>query len=161
MLLLLFISCVENNKEDNYFIVEIISGNLENDKEILNGVSGAVYSYLAALLSDSASVMETQSLIENNLIHINYIINQTLEKQNLILNTKVKITTKSISGQCGNIVIKRGNYKTLEIIIGEGGGIRKWCLAYPNLSYVEGENEIILKSKILDTIKEKKSNGKK
>lgn len=162
MLLIMLIAC--SNKDDsNYFIVEIVADN-ENvaSTVIADYTADNVYAYLALILSDVKDYNETEATIINNLNNIGYIVSESLKDKQIDCGEELTVTTVSRDArQCGNIVIAKGSYRTLIITLGEGNGGTNFCMAYPSLTYVEGEKEIILKSRLYEIVKEKKANEQK
>ncbi|NLL55995.1 MAG: hypothetical protein GX242_02145 [Clostridiales bacterium] len=161
MMLIALLACSENTLND-YFFVEIMA-NSEKSSDTLAAkkTASGVYSYLAVILNDCDSLLETENAIYENLHNIEYISNEILSQLPVCYNahTQIKEVERNLR-QCGNAVIRKGKYKTLIITLGQGGGDTHYSVVYPSLSYVEGEKDIILKSKIYEIMEENKKNAK-
>lgn len=140
-------------------MVEIVDNSADSaDKELGDDIASSVYAYLSVILSESEDIDTSKTLISENVENIDYIVGELLSKNDTAYSAEVEVNTvKRDSRQCGNVVIEEGSYQTLLITLGDGNGSTNWSIAYPALTYVQGEDPIIVKSKIYEIIKEKKS----
>jgi stage II sporulation protein R len=152
------LSCTSQNDSTNFLIIEIVSNSSNSEDDIISDdTANSLYAYLSVLLSESNNIDESKLLITENYNNIDYIITEKLSEKNISYIASIELTTLERDyRQCGNIVLNKGSYQTLLITLGEGNGNTNWSIAYPSLTYVEGENGIILKSRINEIVKENK-----
>lgn len=158
MMMISVLACSPKESSD-YFFVEIqANGERLEDIESANLAKEGVYAYLAALVNGCESLNAAEKKVNANLGNIKYIVNEILDTYQV--NYDGKITVEKIKRdkcQIGSTVIEKGNYQTLIITLGEGKGKTSFSVVYPALTFVEGEQDIILKSKFYEIVKEKKS----
>lgn len=161
LLLVCAIACSNTGNSDYFFVeIEAYDDNKEN-LALAKEIKEKVYSYLAVSLEECESAADTESAVKKHLDDIEYIVNGILDKQDVSYDGCAKVeTVRRDKRQVGNVVIGRGSYKTLVITLGEGVGKTDFALLYPSLTYVEGEDEIILASKLYELIKESKDKWK-
>lgn len=158
-MMMIFVLACSPKQNNDYFFVEI-QANSERLEDIANAdlAKEGVYSYLAVIINDCESLTATEKKINANLDNIKYIVNEILNTYQVNYDGKIMVEKiKRDKCQIGNTVIEKGNYQTLIITLGEGKGKSSFSVVYPALTFVEGEQDIILKSKFYEIVKEKKS----
>ena len=82
--------------------------------------------------------------------------NKFLDENNIGYDAKIKFENTEIPRKEYNgIVLPKGNYKSIRVMLGEGGGENWWCVAYPPLCFVgedNGTNNVCYKSKLYELI---------
>lgn len=162
MMLISVIACSPTASEDYFFVEIMADSEKKEDAQIAKKTASGVYAYLAVILNDSESLADTEYSINQNLDNIEYIVNEILSELKVSYEGSAKVSkVQRDSRQCGNTVIAKGRFKTLIITLGNGNGGTDFSVVYPSLSYVDGEKDIILKSKIYEIMEENKSKCKK
>ncbi|MCL2415872.1 MAG: stage II sporulation protein R [Defluviitaleaceae bacterium] len=112
----------------------------EQDQEIKLLVRDAIQEMLTPLLADVGSVEEVRNIITENLDAIQFASTRILENSDTEygnvsaqLNNAVDFPNMTYGG----ILLPRGSYEALQVVIGEGEGQNWWCVVFPNLCLVD------------------------
>lgn len=112
----------------------LANSNSLKDQEIKKEVRHSVEPYLYNLIKDAKTVEEAKIIINRNLINIENIINKTYDGDfniNFGLNYFPK---KEYRG----IIYEEGYYDSLVINLGNAVGDNWWCILFPPLCMLEG-----------------------
>ena len=106
----------------------------EEDQKLKQEVKTQLEKYLYNLLSSASTVREAEYLIENNLTQIKYEIEKVFTGDYTINYGMNFFPLKEYKG----ITYDEGYYNSLVISLGEGLGQNWWCILFPPLCMLEG-----------------------
>ena len=132
------------NKNDNIVIpkesirIRIIASSNETDdiNEKLK-VKKEVETELAKLLKDTKSIEEARSIINKNLDKLNIVIDDTTDYNYDVKFGKNYFPKKYYKG----VLYDEGEYESLVITLGKGTGDNWWCVLFPPLCLLEGNED--------------------
>ena len=115
----------------------LANSNLEKDQKLKMNVKENLEPYLYNILKNDYSVNDAKQTIMNNMDNIKKNIDQVINNQtNYSINFgKNYFPTKEYKG----IVYDEGYYDSLLITIGDGLGDNWWCVLFPPLCLLEGQ----------------------
>lgn len=110
----------------------------DSDQELKMKVKEEVLEGLASKLEHSSSIDETREILLNNIMYIEDITHDVIEKEGYDYDVSVNIVnTQFPQIAYGNMTLPEGEYEALQIIIGSGKGQNWWCVMYPMLCFVD------------------------
>lgn len=136
------------NKESEEIIIPdeairfrvVAESNTKEDQETKTIVKEALAEDLDALLKNSTSIDETRSILKENQNHFESLVERTL------LTNKVNTTYKVNFGlnyfpekKYKGVIYEEGYYESLVVTLGSGNGENWWCVLFPPLCLMEGE----------------------
>lgn len=125
----------------------IANSNSEKDQELKLKVRDEVIKYLKPKLSNSASIKESEEIINKENNELEKISKNIIAENGYNYDVKVGIKySKFPTKQYSNIVLPAGEYKALKIVIGKGEGKNWWCVMFPPLCFVDEDNGVIDKA---------------
>lgn len=133
---------VTNNliPEDAIRIRVIANSDSKYDQEIKYKVKEQIQLQMFNLLKDVKGSKNAEKIIKNNLSNIEYSVNNVLKKENYNLDFNVNYGDNYFpKKEYKGITYKEGYYKSLVVTLGEGKGENWWCVLFPPLCLVEGE----------------------
>ena len=92
---------------------------------------------LYSLLKDVSSIEEARDIIQNNLKRLNIVIDDTTDKDYLISFGNNYFPKKVYKG----VVYEEGLYESLTITLGSGIGNNWWCVLFPPLCLLDGNED--------------------
>lgn len=114
------------------------------DQKVKEKVRDAVGIYLQPFLRESKSLEETKQIVRENMEDILCVAKQTLTENGYDYTVSVQITHADFPEKSyGAYTFPKGNYETLQIVIGEGEGQNWWCVLYPNMCFRGSVFEIV------------------
>lgn len=126
--------------EDAIRIRVIANSDSKYDQEIKYKVKEQIQLQMFNLLKDVKGSKNAERIIKNNLSNIEYSVNNVLEKENYNLGFNVNYGDNYFpKKEYKGITYKEGYYKSLVVTLGEGKGENWWCVLFPPLCLVEGE----------------------
>lgn len=115
----------------------IANSNSEGDQllkyELINNLSKEL-----ELITNSNDIYTTRKIITEKLPEIEKIVKETLGNDNYKINYGKNFFPQKL---WKNKIYNEGEYESLVITIGEGKGDNFWCLLFPPLCLLEGEDE--------------------
>ena len=111
-----------------------------NDNSDINEkmqVKNSIQKELYKLLSEAKSVDDARKIINNNLDRLNIVIDNTTNYNYKVEFGKNYFPKKSYKG----VVYDAGEYESLVITLGSGVGDNWWCVLFPPLCLLEGNND--------------------
>ncbi len=164
LVLLLFLSTVFCQEDQEVVIPKeairfrvVPSSNLEQDQQLKMKVKNQVQLELHDLLKNTNQVKEVRTTLSNNLMKIENTVEETLKEQESEQDFSVRyglnyFPEKTYRG----VTYKEGYYESLVVTLGEGKGDNWWCVLFPPLCLLEGEetgkNEVEYKSFVKELI---------
>lgn len=108
------------------------------DQSLKREIRDAVLAFMRKELSDAKDVINTKTVINNDLKKITTIAEEVVLKHGMNYNVKTTLgdypfPTKSY----GDITLPAGNYQALRLVIGNGEGANWWCVLFPPLCFVD------------------------
>ena len=137
------------NKESDEIVIPdeairfrvVAESNTKEDQETKTIVKETLEEDLDTLLKDSTSIDETRSILKENQNHFESLIERTLLTNKI--NTVYKVNfglnyfpEKNYKG----VIYEEGYYESLVVTIGNGNGENWWCVLFPPLCLMEGED---------------------
>jgi stage II sporulation protein R len=137
------------NKESDEIIIPdeairfrvVAESNTKEDQEAKTIVKTALEADLDTLLNNSTSIDETRTILKENQSHFESIVKRTL------LTNKINTTYKVNYGinyfpekKYKGVIYEEGYYESLVITLGKGNGENWWCVLFPPLCLMEGED---------------------
>lgn len=137
------------NKESDEIIIPdeairfrvVAESNNEEDQNTKTLVKDALENDLTTLLENSNSIEETREILKGNKNHFEDLIERTLLTNKI--NTSYKVNyglnyfpEKNYKG----VIYEEGYYESLVVTLGSGNGENWWCVLFPPLCLMEGEN---------------------
>ena len=143
VILALVIVVLVKNKSDNLIIpkealrIRIVSNSndefdIKKKQEIKEDVEKEVYK----LLKGVNNIDEARNIINDNLDKLNVVIEEKTSDYNISFGNNY-FPQKTYKG----IVYDEGIYESLVITLGEGSGDNWWCVLFPPLCLLEGNEE--------------------
>ena len=150
ILVSLILVCIPNlNKESEEIVIPdeairfrvVAESNTKEDQETKNIVKETLEEDLDTLLKDSTSIDETRSILKENQNHFESLIERTLLTNKINTGYKVNFglnyfPEKNYKG----VIYEEGYYESLVVTIGSGNGENWWCVLFPPLCLMEGED---------------------
>ena len=146
----LILVCIPNlNKESEEIVIPdeairfrvVAESNTKEDQETKTIVKETLEEDLDTLLKDSTSIDETRSILKENQNHFESLIERTLLTNKINTGYKVNFglnyfPEKNYKG----VIYEEGYYESLVVTIGSGNGENWWCVLFPPLCLMEGED---------------------
>ena len=146
----LILVCIPNlNKESDEIVIPdeairfrvVAESNTKEDQETKTIVKEALEDDLDALLKDSTSIYETRSILKQNKNHFESLVERTLLTNKVNTGYKVNFglnyfPEKNYKG----VIYEEGYYESLVVTLGSGNGENWWCVLFPPLCLMEGED---------------------
>ena len=146
----LILVCIPNlNKESEEIVIPdeairfrvVAESNTKEDQETKTIVKETLEEDLDTLLKDSTSIDETRSILKENQNHFESLIERTLLTNKINTGYKVNFglnyfPEKNYKG----VIYEEGYYESLVVTIGNGNGENWWCVLFPPLCLMEGED---------------------
>jgi len=158
MVLAAFSGCIEQDNS-RYLRVHIrANSNSQVDQAVKYAVKQAVTDYLTPLLAQFATDKQTATaLVKSNAGAIKTVCDFALQTAGLSYKSDVKVQQEEFPLRSyGEYSFEEGIYDALIITLGSGTGDNWWCMVYPPLCFVGGEDDgsgtITYKSALLEII---------
>lgn len=147
LLLLFFLSAISYQDDQEVVIPKeairfrvVPNSNLAQDQQLKLEVKDQVQGELHHLLGQVNSVEDARKKLSSNLIKIENKVEETLKEQEVEEDFSVRyglnyFPEKTYRG----ISYKEGYYESLVVTLGEGKGDNWWCVLFPPLCLLEGE----------------------
>lgn len=156
--MLIFQACapVQSPYESEYSSSEILrlhiraNSNSEIDQQTKYAVRNEVLDIISQATANAQNIDEAMLEISEISQTISSIATQISGLESAVEITTEQFPTRQYDGE----IIEAGEYQSIIINIGSGEGDNWWCVAFPPLCYIDGEEiegeEIVLKSKIAE-----------
>ena len=145
----LILVCIPNlNKESEEIVIPdeairfrvVAESNTKEDQETKTIVKETLEEDLDTLLKDSTSIDKTRSILKENQNHFESLIERTLLTNKINTGYKVDFglnyfPEKNYKG----VIYEEGYYESLVVTLGSGNGENWWCVLFPPLCLMEGE----------------------
>ena len=145
----LILVCIPNlNKESEEIVIPdeairfrvVAESNTKEDQETKTIVKEALAEDLDILLKNSTLIDETRSILKGNQKHFESLVERTLLTNKINTGYKVNFglnyfPEKNYKG----VIYEEGYYESLVVTLGSGNGENWWCVLFPPLCLMEGE----------------------
>lgn len=116
----------------------LANSNSEQDQTLKTEIKDAVISMLSEELNSSTSRLETIENLENNMENIVGLAEEIIKANGYDYSVTGNITNVDFPTKTyGDMTLPAGNYKSLQLVIGEGVGDNWWCCMFPPLCFVD------------------------
>lgn len=137
------------NKESDEIVIPdeairfrvVAESNTKEDQDAKTIVKNTLEQDLEILLKNSKSIDETRTILKENEKHFESLVERTL------LTNKINTTYKVNFGinyfpekKYKGIIYEEGYYESLVVTLGNGNGENWWCVLFPPLCLMEGED---------------------
>ena len=139
--------------------------NNQADQDVKYLVKNAVVNYLAPHLANATTKDKAMQIVEGQLNSIQQVCNKTLQSNGFDYLAKVKLCKEQFPDRSYNgVTLPQGVYDALIIELGTAQGNNWWCVVYPPLCFIGGENNgtstIVFKSKLVEIVNQWLANNK-
>ena len=159
LIAILFFGMVGCSSFDNKDCLRIhirANSNEQVDQNVKYMVKDAVVEYLTPLLTKATDKSKAKQIVVANSKQICDVANIVLEKNGFGYKSSAKVTKETFPTRAyGNFVLEQGEYDALVVNLGSGSGDNWWCVVYPPLCFVGGEQtggNLVYKSKLQEII---------
>ncbi|MCD8132929.1 MAG: stage II sporulation protein R [Clostridiales bacterium] len=106
------------------------------DQALKLKVRDEVGTCLSAMLSDAASMEESENIVLENLTEIEQLASEVIQEEGYDYDVTVSLENCRFPEKTYDIyTFPSGNYEALRVVIGDGEGQNWWCVLYPNLCF--------------------------
>ena len=120
----------------------IANSNNKEDQQLKKDISNNIQKDLYPKLLNAKTKDEAKSIITNNINNIDNSIKETINKNNRSTPYNINYGTNHFpEKKYKGIEYPEGNYESLVITLGEGTGNNWWCVLFPPLCLLEGEEK--------------------
>ncbi len=139
--------------------------NSQSDQSVKYIVKSAVVDYLTPYLATATTKDKAMDIVRAHLKDIENVCNKTLADNGFNYGSKAKLIAEEFPDRTYNgVTLSAGVYDALIVELGSGSGNNWWCVVYPPLCFVGGENngtnQIVYKSKLMEIIRNWQANRK-
>lgn len=119
----------------------------EQDQELKLKVRDQVGGYISELLKDAGSREETMEILEAHIGDIERVAAQEIRCQGYSYDVTASLEQEDFPVKTyGRYHLPAGEYTSLQIRIGEAEGANWWCVAYPNMCFMDSVYEVVNQS---------------
>lgn len=141
--------------EDAIRIRIIPNSNSAFDQDVKGKVKDKLEITMYDLLKDAESSEEAKEIIKNNLELVDNDVKNILSKENYNKGYKINFGMNYFpSKEYKGVKYEEGYYESLVITLGKGEGDNWWCVLFPPLCLIEGEEdtEVEYKSIVMEIL---------
>lgn len=137
----LFAAPTQNANADYLRIHIRADSNAETDQTVKYAVKAAVVEYLTPKLARADSKAEAMAVVMAELTSLEQVANTVLADKGFAYKCHARIASEKFPCRTyGNLTLESGIYDALILDLGSGRGNNWWCVVYPPLCFVGGEN---------------------
>ncbi len=117
------------------------NSNDEIDQSVKYEIKGEIVKYLTPIISEAKSKDQAMSIVSREIPNIEAVAKNTLKKKGFTYTAKCKIASEEFPSRTyGNMTLEKGVYDALIVELGKAEGDNWWCVVFPPLCFVSGEN---------------------
>ena len=133
------------------------NSNSEADQRVKYQVKSEVVDYLTPLLTQATTKELAIQIIEDNIEDIEEVANEVLKNNGFNYESNAEVKKENFpTRQYDDVVLESGIYDALIVNLGTGTGNNWWCVVYPPLCFVGGQDngsdKIEYRSKLVEII---------
>lgn len=137
----LFAAPTQNANADYLRIHIRADSNAETDQTVKYAVKAAVVEYLKPKLARADSKAEAMAVVKAELTSLEQVANAVLADKGFAYKCHARVASEKFPCRTyGNLTLESGVYDALILDLGSGRGNNWWCVVYPPLCFVGGEN---------------------
>ena len=155
VIFLVGIGLANQPQKQEYIRIHIrANSNLEIDQNVKYQIKDSVVEFLSPQIAFCENKQDFMIVLENNLEEIENLADNILKQKGFEYSSCAKVRqeefpTRSYDG----FVLESGLYDALILELGEAKGDNWWCVVYPPLCFLKGNQQNVLyKSKILEIL---------
>lgn len=108
----------------------------KEDQSLKLKVRDSVGRYLKPLLEQAKDRKESEQIVNEHMDEIISVADSVVAENGYDYNVKGQVTTCDFPDkEYGDFKFPEGEYRALQLVIGEGSGHNWWCVLYPNLCF--------------------------
>lgn len=156
IIVLVFAGCSNNNTTNKEYLRLHIraNSNESSDQQIKLSVRDELLNYLSPYFDNVTTRKGAEAVVKKHSERIEKLIDNFLSENKFDYKCNLAIKNENFpTRQYGELILEEGSYRAIIITLGTGSGDNWWCVAFPPLCFLEGD-EAIYKSKIWEIIKE-------
>lgn len=144
------------NPNDEYLRLHIrANGNSSEEQAVKLEVRDAVVAYLTPLAEGVKTKREMQRLLSDKLDEVTRIADDVLRQNGYAYTSRAYFSYEEFPTKTyGDLTLEKGYYDALIVELGTGAGDNWWCVAFPPLCFVAGEDvegdEVVYRSAIAE-----------
>ncbi|WP_408955382.1 stage II sporulation protein R [Natroniella sp. ANB-PHB2] len=140
-----FVLVDDDYQPEDLLRLHIIPNSNSIDDQILKReIKEQVINITQALLSDKTDISQAELELINNKEELGVLIEDELHTKGYDYQVELNITeTYFPTRTYGSLTLEEGDYKALEIIIGQGRGENWWCVLFPPLCFVDSNEQFV------------------
>lgn len=116
----------------------------KEDQQVKLMVRDAIGEYIEPLIADCDNLEETEMVVEEYLPQIVNVAEDVLDKEGYSYGATAKLTSCEFPVKTyGEYTFPKGEYRALEVSLGDGEGHNWWCVLYPNMCFRGSVYEVI------------------
>lgn len=153
-----FLSTNAADTKTEYLRIHIrANSNNSSDQLIKYQIKDEIVEYLIPYLANVSTKEQAKAVVGSKLSELSKVATNALRRNGYTYSANAKLTQEDFPvRQYNDLVLESGVYDALIIELGEAKGDNWWCVVYPPLCFVGGENNgsnsIKYKSKLLEII---------
>lgn len=150
-------ACAPGSGNDCLRIHIRANSNSQTDQKVKYLVKDAVVEYLTPLLASADTKDKAKAVVLSAREGIEAAAERVLAENGFRYGAEAELTTEVFPARTyGPLTLDSGEYEALIVNLGSGSGDNWWCVVYPPLCFVGGENTgggVVYKSALLEIIK--------
>lgn len=162
IILAIIISILVINKEEKIIIPKdsirfrvIANSNSEKDQTIKKKIVSNLKENISNITFSPKNITSSRENIKKEIPKFNKIVKETLEEEQESIEYNINYGMNYFpKKEYKGIVYEEGNYESLVITLGNGKGENFWCVLFPPLCLLEGEEENVDEVEYTSFIKE-------
>ncbi|MCK8816700.1 stage II sporulation protein R [Natroniella sulfidigena] len=125
-------------KEDLLRLHIVPNSNSIADQVLKREIKEQITTMTQNLLKEETDVSQAQEKLVNNQAELTGLIEENIQAKGYDYQVDLNITELFFPTRTyGNLTLDEGNYKALEITIGQGDGENWWCVLFPPLCFID------------------------
>lgn len=133
------------------------NSNLEEDQNVKMLIKENLIEFLTPLICDCSTIEKAKNIVASNIEEIERVANEVLKANNFFYSAHARLSKEEFPTRSyGEFELEKGIYSALIVELGEAKGENWWCVVFPPLCFVGGENNgsnsVRYKSKIIEII---------
>ena len=133
---------VQNDIAQNIIRLHIIANSNDDvDQQVKLKVRDGVIACMQEKFNYLSDKADCESIISDNLDYITDTANRILKENGFNYESAAYIGNFNFpTKRYADFILPPGNYEALRIVLGDGNGKNWWCVMFPPLCFIDGEN---------------------
>lgn len=117
------------------------NSNDDIDQNVKYEIKGEIVEYLTPMISQAKSKEDALNIVSREIGNIEAVAKSVLKRKGFTYTAKCKISSEEFPSRTyGNMTLEKGVYDALIVELGKAEGDNWWCVVFPPLCFVSGEN---------------------